>query len=88
MEQTEAVAAPASAEETAPSTTITPPSPSPPSSSSSAPPPEKNNDPLAKALQILFLNVTTLVQGELQVGLLQYFLPSFASLWHRPRLYS
>ncbi|KAG0629825.1 hypothetical protein M758_1G133200 [Ceratodon purpureus] len=60
MEDSEAVAAPASAEET--TSEIPPPSPSPSPSTASP----SSYDPLAKALQTLFLNVTTVVQGELQ----------------------
>jgi len=70
MEETQSVAA-----EESPST-ITRPSPS----SSFASPAKHPDDPLAKALQTLFLNVTFLVQGELQVrGVAHFCPPSFGS---------
>lgn len=59
--------APASSSDAAPS----------PSASHAPPAPQAApGDPLAKALQTLFLNVTTLVQGELQVKLLLLLLVS------------
>lgn len=80
MEDSEAAAAAApaaaaSAEAEESSLESTAPSPSsssaPPAPTETSPPPAPY-DPLAKALQTLFLNVTTLVQGELQAANSEY----------------
>ncbi|KAG0565505.1 hypothetical protein M758_8G190500 [Ceratodon purpureus] len=75
MEDQGAAAAPGEAVESSVET----PAPSPVSSAAcsapeevSPPPATSPYDPLAKALQTLFLNVTTLVQGELQAANSEY----------------
>jgi hypothetical protein len=67
MEDTAAAASGEAEESSLESTAPSPSSSSAPPAPTETSPPPAPYDPLAKALQTLFLNVTTLVQGELQV---------------------
>jgi biogenesis of lysosome-related organelles complex 1 subunit 2 len=67
-ESASAPSAPSQTHENIPSSSAAPPAPSPPETATSLLP----FDPLAKALQTLFVNVTTLVRGELQAANSEY----------------